>query len=460
LKRFVDRAQSGDVPPGSYLLVESLDRLSREEVIDALEFFLTLLRLGLTIVTIGDGENVYSRASVRRDQNKLLLSIITMIRAHEESSIKSERVASAWSAKREEARKSGQAMTSRCPGWLRLVDGPRKGRYEVIEDRAAIVKSWFEDTVAGIGRRTIARKMNASGISPWGVGGSQGEMWHDSYIQKTIGNPAVIGVFTPKAKLAGGADDDAEEPIKGYFPAIVDERTFWAAQIASKGRGMGKGNAGAKHRNVLRGLAKCEFCGSNMVYLDKGSRAKGPKLRCGRAHQSAGCEHRDLYGYKYVELTTIFAVNKQLSGLVRAAENASATADTALKIAVAQRDEKKHEMGRLLDIVQSGGDIPEVADRLKRLSAELSALEKEVLRVEQERQEAMINDPEKNADDLQKLFDSLRKGSPEDRVKTRAAMRERLTHLIDKVVIGPSGYVSHLKDGLQAKAVWVGQKPG
>ena len=93
----------------------------------------------------------------------------------------------------------------------------------------------------------------------------------------------------PQGTPAGGSDAGADAPIEGYFPAIVDADVFWRAQAASKGRGMSKGNGGPTHRNVLRGLAKCEFCGANMVILDKGSRSKGPKLRCGSAHQSAGC---------------------------------------------------------------------------------------------------------------------------------------------------------------------------
>ena len=44
LKIFLDAIDSGSVPRGSILLVESLDRLSREQVLDALDLFKNILQ--------------------------------------------------------------------------------------------------------------------------------------------------------------------------------------------------------------------------------------------------------------------------------------------------------------------------------------------------------------------------------------------------------------------------------
>src|SRR5689334_6886495 len=56
LARFLDRVRSGDVKRGSVLLVESLDRLSREQVMSALSLFLDIVRAGITIVTLADNQ--------------------------------------------------------------------------------------------------------------------------------------------------------------------------------------------------------------------------------------------------------------------------------------------------------------------------------------------------------------------------------------------------------------------
>ncbi len=161
---FLARVESGEVPSGSYLIVESLDRLSREQVVDALELFLGLTRKGIVIVTLTDGYE-WSRETLRDNHLQLIVSIVIMSRAYEESATKSHRVGDAWSRKRVAARETGQAMTAVCPAWIRLVGGPRTGRYELIEERAAIVRDIFAATIAGDGRRTIVKRLNTAGIA-------------------------------------------------------------------------------------------------------------------------------------------------------------------------------------------------------------------------------------------------------------------------------------------------------
>jgi DNA invertase Pin-like site-specific DNA recombinase len=46
LGRFLDAVKSGRIKPGSFLLVESLDRLSREQVLTAQSLFLSIIQAG------------------------------------------------------------------------------------------------------------------------------------------------------------------------------------------------------------------------------------------------------------------------------------------------------------------------------------------------------------------------------------------------------------------------------
>jgi len=55
LGAFLHDCQSGRVPKGSALLVESLDRLSREQVEEALYQFLDIIRSGIEVHTLSDG---------------------------------------------------------------------------------------------------------------------------------------------------------------------------------------------------------------------------------------------------------------------------------------------------------------------------------------------------------------------------------------------------------------------
>jgi DNA invertase Pin-like site-specific DNA recombinase len=56
LGRFLEAVRSGAINPGSYLIVESLDRLSREQVLTAQSLFLSIIQAGINLVTLMDGK--------------------------------------------------------------------------------------------------------------------------------------------------------------------------------------------------------------------------------------------------------------------------------------------------------------------------------------------------------------------------------------------------------------------
>jgi DNA invertase Pin-like site-specific DNA recombinase len=84
LAGFLLAVQSGRVAPGATLLVESLDRLSRDQITEALTQFLGIINSGITVVTLMD-KMVYSRATINDNPGSLLMSIGVMMRAHDES---------------------------------------------------------------------------------------------------------------------------------------------------------------------------------------------------------------------------------------------------------------------------------------------------------------------------------------------------------------------------------------
>jgi len=81
---FLEAVESGEVPQGSYLLVESLDRISRQTTRRAQRVLEDIADKGITVVTLND-EREYSSESLDRDPTDLLLSILQFMRANEES---------------------------------------------------------------------------------------------------------------------------------------------------------------------------------------------------------------------------------------------------------------------------------------------------------------------------------------------------------------------------------------
>ncbi|MFO0823046.1 MAG: recombinase family protein [Gemmataceae bacterium] len=120
LGQFLKLVETGRVSPGSILLVENLDRLSREDELQATHMLTGLLLAGITVVQL-EPETVFDRSA---DQLTIMRAVLELGRAHAESARKSVRVEAAWDAKKQKARDSGKPITARAPHWLQL-DGDK-----------------------------------------------------------------------------------------------------------------------------------------------------------------------------------------------------------------------------------------------------------------------------------------------------------------------------------------------
>src|SRR5205823_10180715 len=63
LAAFLQLVESGRVPKGSYLVVENLDRLTREKIVPAVNLFTGILLAGVKIVQLRPVEAVFTAAS-------------------------------------------------------------------------------------------------------------------------------------------------------------------------------------------------------------------------------------------------------------------------------------------------------------------------------------------------------------------------------------------------------------
>src|SRR5205807_2466605 len=93
LRGFLDACEESRIRPGSYLIIENLDRLSRDETLSAVSLFLSILQHGITLVTIFP-EQEFSAENL--DMARLVLAVAEMSRGHSESLAKSVRSKSNW----------------------------------------------------------------------------------------------------------------------------------------------------------------------------------------------------------------------------------------------------------------------------------------------------------------------------------------------------------------------------
>lgn len=306
LRAFLDAVELGLVPRGSHLLVESLDRLSRDRVLLAQSLFLRIIEAGITIVTLIDDRS-YSAESLNRSPMDLIVSLVCMMRANEESATKSARVRAAWVRKRAEL--GTRPATGRCPGWLRLDKGT--GRFVEREREADVVRRIYAEAAAGLGQYAIARKLNAEGVPLLSSGNQRGKPWGPKYIRSLLTAPAVRGTYVP---CITGRDErgrlllQPQAPVEGYYPAVVDAATVATVAHAQEARrrafpgaraaadqssSLGRLGRVAPVANLLAGLGRCPLCGSTMQ-LQRGEtgRTDWRYLTCRRGYVGAGCERR------------------------------------------------------------------------------------------------------------------------------------------------------------------------
>jgi DNA invertase Pin-like site-specific DNA recombinase len=244
LGRFLDQVQRKVVPRGSYLVVEDIDRLSREHPLDATTVLTNLLHAGITIVNLRSGTEI-SSDSVRADAHGSQFGelISDMNRAHRESQRKARLSKANWDEKLKLARSEKKGLTSQVPGWIKVekIGDPSQPKLmerkmTLIEDRAKVVKLIFRMSLRGRGTRRIAKMLNKTKTPCWGKGKREGQEWHASYIQKILHSRTVLGELEPhEYKTVKDEKNLGEqiqvrvrrgEAIKDYYPRLISDEDF------------------------------------------------------------------------------------------------------------------------------------------------------------------------------------------------------------------------------------------
>ena len=209
-------------------VVENLDRLSRQTARAALRTLEDIIDEGITVVTLMDSRQ-YTAEGIDKDGISLILAILTMMRAHEESATKSRRAKEAFRASVEKARTGQSIVPLKFPGWLKP-DATGK-KYELIPERVAIVQRIFKLHRRGVGMDSIARTFNREGVPVF----ADGKRWYGTYILKTLCNRAVLGELHPHEReyRNGKRHIVALKPIKDYYPRIISNKDFDRASALS-----------------------------------------------------------------------------------------------------------------------------------------------------------------------------------------------------------------------------------
>jgi DNA invertase Pin-like site-specific DNA recombinase len=417
LGAFLDAINQGKVAKGSVLLIESLDRLSRDTVDEALSLFLGILKSGIDITTMTPLRE-YTKESIKHPMN-LMEPLFIMARANEESAMKASRLKGAWRGKRENI--GSRKLTARIPAWL-TINQDRTG-FEVRRESVEVVRRIFQWVSDGMGINTITKRLNEANIHNFGNRSKTG--WHRSYVLKIIRNRAVLGEFQPHTQEEGGRKPIGEV-IPNYYPAIVSEALFYKAQQGLDSRRNQMGPRGKGVANLFTGLLFDARDGLPMNLVNKGKKSTGLKLvSSGAIRGVPGSVYRS-FSYRLFEDSFLRAMMElQLSDF---------TADTkATEDRLGDLDAQISDVDARIEKTQQAAESADDFGSLLKLLQKLGS-RRNTLVVERERLQAETSTKGEDAlADVQFMVEGLANVEGEERERLREKLKAKIRVLIGEI---------------------------
>jgi DNA invertase Pin-like site-specific DNA recombinase len=221
LGRFLAAVEAGRVPHGTVLIIEHLDRFSRQNPRISLTMLLDLINAGVRVVTLFN-EHVYSDVS-KTIEHDLIGAILYMSEAHNASLRKADLIREKWNGKRQSiATGERKALTRVCPAWLAWDE--RRQKF-VPTSGARTVRRIYEWAASGLSSNAIYKRLNAKGVPTLTgnkvshkTGQSISNGWNSARVLEIVKSDGPLGWFQPH-KRDGKMRVPIGEPIKDYYPA-------------------------------------------------------------------------------------------------------------------------------------------------------------------------------------------------------------------------------------------------
>jgi DNA invertase Pin-like site-specific DNA recombinase len=368
LAEFRDAIRTGLVETGSYLIVESLDRLSRTTAWDAMTILREIVKSGVIVVTLLDGQ-IYTKDNID-DPMKLIMGLLIYIRANEESKMKSNRGSANWKRKRQDA-VNGKVMSKLVVSWLEVTGDKDNRQFSIIEDKAATVRMIVDLFLSGKGCQAIATKLNTDNVPML----RNGKRWEPRSIHSILSNPALCGRY----QMGEKAVQAIEPPIDNYYPALISVDTFNEISLM-----LNTGNVKQRDpiANPVAGICFCSVCGSKLTRFKTTKSQGGERLIC-TAGKVGKCEG----GYKTIKLPIVYSrlkmIVKHPKILVTSRQN------ERFRLRLLQMDLETKISNVLEHIIIRGDHSEALASSLKGLEAEKAVIDGQLA---EEAQKAVLGD--------------------------------------------------------------------
>jgi DNA invertase Pin-like site-specific DNA recombinase len=230
--------KEGHLKDGDCLVIEAIDRLSRQETTEALRLILDILSAGVSIVTLEDNQK-YDKASVGGSGAYILIGKVQG--AHDYSKRLGMRISAAHLNKRAKARADKATAKLVTVSWIK--DG------KLHEPFAGLVRKAVELYLKGFGHRGICIELQPLIEADSLLKARYEKPLHASTIKRWLRSPELIGDW-----------NSTEGLIHDLFEPLLTEDEYQQVQRLLKERTK-KPTKQTKY--LLAGLVKCNVCGSS-----------------------------------------------------------------------------------------------------------------------------------------------------------------------------------------------------
>lgn len=411
---FLEACKRGKIQKGAVLLVENLDRLSRQGILEAS----VLLRDILEYVDIVTLIPTPRRLTKDADEMEVLICAVDLARGKIESQVKSDRLKEKWDERRRLARKERFVCTGHAPAWLEKKKGERK--FKKRPDKIALVNRIFKMALT-VGSYQIAHKLNQEAVPTLG----KARTWDDTAINSLLRNRRVLGEYQP----CNDKRQPQGDPIADYYPQIVKPDLFYRVQQKIDQR---------RHRPGRQGNGVvCLFSG---LWYDAADKARWQVLRrtvkmktyayLRSANAERGVEGATTlcFNYTLFEDRFLFFIHElRLSDL----QDHDETPDETLEELSGKLADTKHRIRALQARIEQDDDFISLVEVLHNLEARYKDL-KTQMEFHRGRQHTS---PSKELVETQSVIEALKHAQGDRRTDLRRRLKAHICEFIEAIYV-------------------------
>jgi DNA invertase Pin-like site-specific DNA recombinase len=280
LGAFLEKVRRGQIPKQSVLILERLDRFSRQYWDVVYPVWLELLQSGVEIYNCV-AHTHYTLQSIRDNPMVAGMALMEMANANDYSKSLGQRITKGFSIKLADCQKGIKlSIGSWLPHWLDYVGNPKGGGEFIPNKHATTIQRIVSEYLSGKGIYTIARGLIADNVPTLKRG-----KWAQGHIAHILHSEALTGTLIIKGVK-----------LERYLPAIITETQHDKLRAKLRENKNRKGGNGGSDTiaNLFRNRAKCFHC--------KGTLSGDSGYYLCRARQLGSCSSKHSVRLKDIEM--------------------------------------------------------------------------------------------------------------------------------------------------------------